>query len=517
MIRFASSVRARLITVGVTSSVLFALLLGVALWAGQQSDKGAHELSETAGEVRKQMQTDMMHDALRGDVYASFVVRNEKNKHAELRKALDDHAASLKNAFFELRKSDLPPAVGDLWAQTQPAIESYAAAASQLVIANLEGKADTTALRDNFDQQFDTLEDALEKLGDAIEKHVSGVAAATTATQARARTLLVVCGGVGLALLLLTLGTTIRYVLRSINVVVTSTEDLRAGEGDLTRRLPQMSGEFGRMAMSINGFVERLAEVIAQVREGAHAISTATTQITSGNGELSRRTEQQSSSVQQTAASAEQMAATVQQNAANARQATQLAASASSVAERGGQAVANVVTTMDEITASSRKIADIIGVIDGIAFQTNILALNAAVEAARAGEQGRGFAVVAGEVRALAQRSAQAAREIKALIGTSVDNVASGAKLVDAAGQNMQEIVTQVRRVNQLISEITSATVEQSTGIGQVNQAITHLDQTTQQNAALVEQTHAASNNLKTRADELLAVVSTFKLTKQPA
>jgi methyl-accepting chemotaxis protein len=227
---------------------------------------------------------------------------------------------------------------------------------------------------------------------------------------------------------------------------------------------------------------------------------------------LSSRTEQQASNLQQTAASMEQMTSVVNQNAETARQANQLAMGATQVAAKGGAVVGEVVTTMDAITASSRKIADIIGVIDGIAFQTNILALNAAVEAARAGEQGRGFAVVAAEVRTLAQRSAQAAREIKGLIGESVDKVETGSRLVADAGQTMGEIVQQVKRVSDLIGEITSATLEQSNGIGQVNQAVTQLDQMTQQNAALVEQSAAAAQSLRDQASHLTDAVAVFKL-----
>jgi aerotaxis receptor len=240
-------------------------------------------------------------------------------------------------------------------------------------------------------------------------------------------------------------------------------------------------------------------------------IQTATSEIAQGNQDLSNRTEQSASSVQQTASSMSQMTATVQSNADIAHQATALSGSASDAAARGGQAVAEVVNTMNDITDSSRKIADIIGVIDSIAFQTNILALNAAVEAARAGEQGRGFAVVAGEVRSLAQRSADAAREIKALIGASVDKVESGSRIVDEAGRTMDDIVAQVKRVSDLMVEIGAATQEQSKGIGQVDSAVAHLDQITQQNAALVEESAAASESLKVQAERLAEAVGVFR------
>jgi methyl-accepting chemotaxis protein len=285
-------------------------------------------------------------------------------------------------------------------------------------------------------------------------------------------------------------------------------------EGDLTTQINLRSGDEHSLLAALSAMQRSLAQTVSAVRTSTDSVTTASREIAQGNADLSSRTEQQASNLQQTAASMEQMTSAVKQNADAARQANQLAASASQVAAKGGAVVGEVVSTMDQISASSRKIADIIGVIDGIAFQTNILALNAAVEAARAGEQGRGFAVVAGEVRNLAQRSAQAAREIKSLIGESVEKVETGSKLVNDAGQTMSDIVAQVKRVTDLIGEITSSTLEQSNGIGQVNQAVTQLDQMTQQNAALVEQSAAAAESLKDQADKLAKAVAIFKLSR---
>ena len=260
---------------------------------------------------------------------------------------------------------------------------------------------------------------------------------------------------------------------------------------------------------------DSLAGVVGQVRLSSDSIATGSAQIASGNADLSQRTEEQASNLQQTAASMEQLTGTVKNNAETARQADELAAGASVVAAQGGELVGRVVATMQDIAMSSKKIADIIGVIDGIAFQTNILALNAAVEAARAGEQGRGFAVVASEVRSLAQRAAGAAKEIKILIGDSVERVEVGAKQVSEAGASMGEIVTQVKRVSQLIGEISNATCEQSGGISQVGDAIGQLDQVTQQNSALVEESAAAAESLKQQAARLAEVVGAFKLRQQ--
>jgi len=272
------------------------------------------------------------------------------------------------------------------------------------------------------------------------------------------------------------------------------------------------SDETAQLLGALARMNERLAGIVSRVRSGSHAIASGSAQIASGSADLSQRTEQQASSLQETAAAMEQMNATLRNSADTARQASQLASTASTAAARGGEVVGQVVATMEQITASSRKIADIIGVIDGIAFQTNILALNAAVEAARAGEQGRGFAVVAGEVRNLAQRSAEAAKEIKALIGGSVEKVEAGSRLVGDAGTTMNDIVGHVKRVADLIGEISAAAGEQTSGIGQVNTAVAQLDRVTQQNASLVQDCASAAGNLRQQAVQLTELVGVFRL-----
>ncbi len=283
--------------------------------------------------------------------------------------------------------------------------------------------------------------------------------------------------------------------------------------GDLSAQF-QAEGrdEAADLLRALRAMNDSLARIVGEVRGSAETVSTGALQIAEGSTDLSQRTEEQAANLEETAASMEQLTAAVQQNADTARQASQLAGGARQAASLGGEKVSQVVTTMQDIAASSRKISDIIGVIDGIAFQTNILALNAAVEAARAGEQGRGFAVVASEVRTLAQRSAAAAKEIKDLISASVQRVEAGSRLVDEAGESVGGIVQQVQRVADLINEITTATSEQASGIRQVGEAVLQLDQVTQQNAALVEESTAAAESLKTQADKLLAEVSVFKL-----
>ena len=284
-------------------------------------------------------------------------------------------------------------------------------------------------------------------------------------------------------------------------------------DGDLTQDVHDDRGdELGHLLRTLSAMGAKLRTVVGEVRMGVESVSAAAGQIATGNHDLSARTEQTAANLEETAASMEELTATVTQSADTARQANQLAAQAAQAAQHGGEVVGQVVASMEHITESSRKISDIIGVIDGIAFQTNILALNAAVEAARAGEQGRGFAVVAGEVRTLAQRSAEAAKEIKGLITTSVQNVEQGSHQVGQAGQSMGEIVESVRRVSDLIGEITASTTEQRDGIGQVNQAVANLDQMTQQNAALVEQASAAAASMSEQAQRLAQVVSVFNV-----
>jgi methyl-accepting chemotaxis protein len=292
----------------------------------------------------------------------------------------------------------------------------------------------------------------------------------------------------------------------------------RVANGDLTEDI-QVHGhdETAQLLHALSDMKDHLAQIVGKVRQGSEGVSAASAEIAQGNNNLSARTEQQASALEETAASMEELSTTVRQNADNARQANQLAQSASTVAIKGGDVVNQVVDTMKGINDSSRKIADIIGVIDGIAFQTNILALNAAVEAARAGEQGRGFAVVASEVRSLAGRSAAAAREIKSLITDSVQRVELGSTLVDQAGVTMTEVVSSIKRVTDIMGEISAASSDQSHGVEQVSEAVTHMDQTTQQNAALVEEMAAAADSLNAQARELVGSVSVFKLSPQSA
>ncbi|HEX5355811.1 MAG TPA: methyl-accepting chemotaxis protein [Aquabacterium sp.] len=421
--------------------------------------------------------------------------------------------------------------VADLLAQYEPMIASaderklsdqfksqltaYYEASHKMTASSRQGesglldarKAYKTETRDAFRALRATLNEdiALNNKGSEEAYHASQA----TYSQARGWVLALVIGVVALASFLAV------WITRMITVpmVAASEATRRIADGDLTARIKvEGKDEIGTLMQSLADMQENLVQMVGGVRMGAESVATASSQIAQGNQDLSQRTEEQASALQQTAASMEQLGSTVTQNADSARQANQLANGASTVAIQGGEVVSQVVETMREINESSRKISDIITVIDGIAFQTNILALNAAVEAARAGEQGRGFAVVAGEVRNLAQRSAEAAKEIKSLIGASVERVERGTNLVDQAGSTMQEVVTAIRRVNDIVGEITSASAEQSSGVSQVSEAVSQMDQATQQNAALVEESAAAAESLRQQAQQLVQAVSVFRM-----
>ena len=378
-----------------------------------------------------------------------------------------------------------------------------------------EGVATATAyLFGPYAKSATIVDDKLSELGKNKEKTAAAAATAAAGVYQDTRTLmigLVVCSlaaGIGLGLWI-TSGLT-RQLGGEPSYAASVAGAIAAGE--LATPIETRSGDQHSLLFAMESMRQSLVRIVGQVRSGTDTIATASSQIAAGNLDLSSRTEEQASSLEETASSMEELTGTVKQNADNARQANALAVSASEVAVRGGAVVSEVVETMASINDSSRKIVDIIGVIDGIAFQTNILALNAAVEAARAGEQGRGFAVVASEVRNLAQRSAAAAKEIKTLINDSVDKVDAGGKLVDQAGVTMAEIVQSITRVTDIMSEIASASQEQTVGIEQINSAIAQMDEVTQQNAALVEEAAAAAGSLQEQAAALAQVVSIFQL-----
>jgi len=395
---------------------------------------------------------------------------------------------------------------------------AYLALEDKLLKASEESASDPTqgtAAREMLfgpmSSAFSSLRDDVVKWWDYNEKIAGDATASAESAFKRVLWVFAIATLVALAIGIVAAITMTRSIVEPLK---RASESVRAvAAGDLTQRVSSSSrDELGQLLTMLDEMTQNLARMVSGVRVGCDQINVAAAEIAQGNGDLSARTESQASSLEETAASVEQMAAQIKANADNARQADQLASHASEVAQAGGVAIGEVVATMDAISASSRKISDIIGTIDGIAFQTNILALNAAVEAARAGEQGRGFAVVAGEVRSLAQRSAEAAKEIKSLIGDSVSKVESGSAQVLAARETIGQMVNEVRKVTDLVGEITVSSREQSEGVGQINAAVSQLDQATQQNAALVEQTAAAAESMRMQSTKLSDAVAAFRV-----
>jgi methyl-accepting chemotaxis protein len=389
------------------------------------------------------------------------------------------------------------------------------AKASQLYLANNAMDATRVMVKEIRPAQKKWLE-ALDQLGGLEDKLNAQTQLDAEAAFASARNFMLMLLALAVALGIVAATVITRGLLKQLGGEPGYTAKIAGSiaEGDLSIAIETKSSDRGSLLVEMKQMRNSLVDIVSQVRRGTHTITTASREIAAGNSDLSSRTELQASSLEKTASAMEELTSTVKQNADNAREANHLAATASDVARKGGEVVSQVVGTMGEINSSASKIADIIGVIDGIAFQTNILALNAAVEAARAGEQGRGFAVVASEVRNLAQRSAAAAKEIKQLIGDSVEKIGRGSKLVGHAGETMDEVVASVKRVTDIMSDIANASAEQSAGIEQVNLSIIEMDGMTQQNAALVEQAAAAFQSLQDQAAELQRVVSIFKLAE---
>jgi methyl-accepting chemotaxis protein len=429
--------------------------VGMATMRSLASDNG--QLATSGSALRAQMEADMMHDALRADVLAALLsaATQATDKQKSIEDDLADHAKTFKDSLAQLSALPLDDNARAAVAKVQAPLAAYIDSASAEVKLAFQDGAAAQAKYVEFDKAFRTLEVQMAELSDLLDNQAKAIQT----------------GGekdVGVAFM----------VLLAAAVIA------------------------GAALLGLSWWLSLSSDSIA----------TGASQIDSGNADLSQRTEEQAANLEETAASMEELSATVRQNADTARTAAQLATTATGAAARGGDVVGQVVQTMEDISSSSRRIVDIIGTIDGIAFQTNILALNAAVEAARAGEQGRGFAVVAGEVRTLAQRAADAAKEIKSLITANMERVDSGTRQVAEAGQAMSDLVGQVQRVNDLISEISAATHEQTSGISQVSDAVSQLDQVTQQNAALVEESAAAAGSLKLQAAQMAQVVSVFKI-----
>ena len=486
---------------------------------------GALRMTEVATSTKAMMAVPLTKERLITDWYALNFASIRRT--AAIVKSTDpslgayfkeDSAASVKKAAELLKQIEPLIAAGaekDLFAKILEQRKTYSASRDGAVKAKADGNEEEAArlLDKEFTPAAKRYQELLQELVTMQRASMDATAGAIDANAEGSTRLMIalaacaLLAGVSFSWLLT------RGIVRPIQEAVTVAETVAGG--DLTRHIDASAqDETGALLRALRHMNDSLVGIVSQVRGGTDTIATASREISAGNLDLSSRTEQQASALEETAASMEELTNTVRQNADNARQANQLAIAASEVAVQGGAVVGQVVTTMGAINDSSRRIVDIIGVIDGIAFQTNILALNAAVEAARAGEQGRGFAVVASEVRNLAQRSAAAAKEIKGLISDSVARVDDGAKLVDQAGATMEQVVGSIRRVTDIMAEITSASQEQTGGIEQVNGAIGQMDQVTQQNAALVEESAAAAASMQEQAGKLAEVVGVFKLDR---
>jgi methyl-accepting chemotaxis protein len=493
-------------------AVLMTLLGYASLRVSQSQDLADKTLSLADTKIRLASRWSQMTEAAVGRSLVAAISADPVTT-----KLLNDTNTKAIEKITELQKqlAELPQSDEEKALTTKIAEARKIVLASSVKIRELKAAGDIDGARAEADKTFSpAIVPYLQGLADFVALQEQGAQAAREHVAADRRLMLIVAAAiVGVVIVCMLIGTFL--LVSSIREPLAEAIQLAdaIAAGDLSRKPNRARGdEFGELARALVTMRESLGRMVGNVRSAADSIGTASSEIATGNQDLSLRTEQTASNLQRTASSMEQLTGTVKQSADSARQANQLASSAAEVAARGGVAVAKVVATMEDINASSKKIADIIGVIDSIAFQTNILALNAAVEAARAGEQGRGFAVVASEVRSLAKRSAEAAREIKGLIGASVEKVQGGTKLVGDAGSTMEEIVASVQRVSDIIGAITAASAEQSDGIGQVNGSVAQLDQMTQQNAALVEQSAAAAESLKEQASRLAQLVGTFRL-----
>jgi len=504
--------RTQIIAFGLAGASLAMLVGGIGLFSSSKLGDAIEDAIQSGQALQASQEADMMHDAIRGDGQLALFGALQKSPERidEADKGLKDHKDTFNAALAKLEGLPISDESRSALITTKPMVQKYIESAEQMIkAARVDQQAAeqaVPALQSAFsalEKQMATLSDTIEKNGDALNGRAKSSVDRTRVSIAVAL-LVATAAMVGLALWLAR-----RMTLPMAHAVGVANH---LAQGDLTSAIhPSGNDETVQLLQSMARMQSSFAGIVREVKGNAESVATASAEIAQGNNDLSMRTEQQASSLEQTASSMEQLGATVKQNADSARQANQLAMSASTVAIKGGEVVAQVVDTMKGINESSRKINDIISVIDGIAFQTNILALNAAVEAARAGEQGRGFAVVASEVRSLAGRSAEAAKEIKSLIGASVERVEQGSALVDQAGATMTEVVSSIRRVTDIVGEISAASSEQSAGVAQVGQAVTQMDQATQQNAALVEQSAAAAESLRQQAEQLVKAVSAFK------
>jgi methyl-accepting chemotaxis protein len=501
------------------SGVGLAFVIAIAVtsyWGIANLQQSAQDMRGKFSALRNSLEADMMHDAIRGDVLGILRATNlnDTKQYDDAVQALKDDGTWFREALAKNEALPLDTNVKQALAKVKPRLTDYLASGEKIAMLAKTDSVAANALFPEFEQTFLNLQDEQQKLLDLLEASNNESINHTDASATLANrtvllvTLISILASLAFSFLLA------KQVTRSLGQALSVADRVTRGDLDDSAVEVRSGDEAGRLVASMNEMRRALANVVGQVRSGAQAVYVATDQISAGNESLSRRTEQQAATLEETAASTEELAATVRESARDAREANQRAEHAANVATRGGRITNEAVQTMAEISDSAKQIADITSIIDGIAFQTNILALNAAVEAARAGEQGKGFAVVAAEVRALAQRSANAAKEIKQLIATSVGKVEGGTALVAQAGNAMEEIITAVRGATELISRVAATTQEQGQGIDQVNQAIAQLDGVAQQNAALVEEATASAESLRHEVYALTQLVDQFKISQ---
>ena len=510
------TIRGKLLLAGFLA-LFFLLAVGATGYvSAERLHEAADDIVNDGKALKAQMDVDMMHDALRADVFAAMVAaaRSEAQQRDAARQDLAQHTREYQESMKELLALNLPAATRAAVDAVRPRMDAYAEEAGRLVALAFSDAAAANAALPAFVATFKALETDLEGVSTKIGEGSQATQARSEELAARAKATI----AIAILLSAAVLGAVAWLVSRS--VVGRLAQAVRIAEtvarGDLRSRVEvQGSDEAAQLLAALAAMNSSLVGLVGTVRHASDNIAAGSQQIAVGNQDLSQRTEEQAGNLQQTAASMEQISATIRANADITRQAREMTAAVNTSATSSGTAVHQLVATMAGITESSRRITDIIGVIDGIAFQTNILALNAAVEAARAGEQGRGFAVVAAEVRTLAQRSAAAAKEIKTLIETSVERVAAGERQALRAGESMQDVAQKVQGLAALVAEISSATEEQTKGITEVSQAVTQIDQVTQSNASLVEEAAAAADSLHRQAARLVDAVSQFRLADQ--
>ena len=505
--------RTQILSLGLAGAIVAGAVGAIGLVSAAALTTSIGNLVESGQALQLSQQADMMHDAIRADAQQALLGALEKNPATidEADKDLREHADVLTGALNELRGLPLSAETQSSLSLAQPLAGQYVAAARNTIQAARRDAAAGQAQMPELLKAFGELETRMAELSESIgansERMKSDASAGVTRTRLQI--------GIALALAAVGLVAAALVLARRMTGPMDRAVDLaeRLAEGDLrTRVVPAGNDETVRLMQAMARMQDNIANIVRNVQANADNVASASAQIAQGNADLSSRTEQQASALEETAASMEELSGTVRQNADNAVQGREMSRNASTIASQGGEVVGQVVQTMRGINDASRRIVDIISVIDGIAFQTNILALNAAVEAARAGEQGRGFAVVASEVRSLAGRSAEAAREIKGLISDSVDRVDQGTSLVEQTRSTMTDVVAAIHQVNEIMGQISTASAEQSTGVAQVGEAVTQMDQATQQNAALVEQSAAAAESLRVQAEKLVQAVAVFRL-----